>query len=290
MYLHEVALHDDHPPEDFIPPMKLTKVISIHTIPEASSSFLEASAMSITSTQTLLDTMLSMEISTLRALPIVNFVRVCYALITLIKLYISAKSPSSKIGSVLDIKSLRLDYYFKATTDKLIEAVGPEQFRAPYAFLGLIMRFHIWYERQKHDKYFQPPTGLHQPRDECFFPPLAKIEWESYFGKLHIGPTSVAHETDWSWDITEHEHSKSYLSGVNMNGATGLADTNSIHFNLADANYDYLGNEFDLNEMMFNDLQYDTAMYGFAPNIELPYVYDSLSLGTFQDESGGKGE
>lgn len=293
MYLHEVALHDDHPPEDFIPPMKMTKVLSIHTIPEASSSFLEASAMSITSAHIFLDTILNMEISTLRAVPIINFVRICYSFITLIKLYISAKSPTSKIGSVLNIKSLKLDCYFKAITDKLIEAVGPEQFRAPFAFLGLVMRLHVWYEGQKHNKYFQPPTGLQQPRDECWFPPLPKVEWESYFGSSQIGSTSVAHQTDWSWDLG-HEPSQPHLSSVNLDSTSNLEDESSTHLDLAtvdEVNYDYLENEFDLDEtLLMNDLQYDTATYGFAPNIDLPYVYSPLSFGTVQRESRGRDE
>ncbi|CZR59172.1 uncharacterized protein PAC_09064 [Phialocephala subalpina] len=177
LYIHEIALHDDHPPEDFQPPFALPKVISIHTDPRASNSYIDAISVSISSAQSLLDILLKMELEALRALPVYNYVRMSYALITLIKLYISSKSPESKIGAVLDPASLKVGLYLKSTIDKLIKAVGPKECRAPFTFLGMLMRLHGWFKSQEKEQFFKAPV-IPKTEDECWLPPVPRVQWD----------------------------------------------------------------------------------------------------------------
>ncbi len=145
LYLHEVGLHDDHPAGQFIPPWTLSKIISIDINPQSTPPNVNCIAVSISAAHCLLDTLLGMTIDELRSLPLVNFVRTAYCMITLIFIYISAKSPLSKIGSVISPGSVRLDFYFNAIVEKLVQAVGPKEFRAPATFLGMIMRWQNWF-------------------------------------------------------------------------------------------------------------------------------------------------
>ncbi|KUJ19893.1 uncharacterized protein LY89DRAFT_579809 [Mollisia scopiformis] len=177
LYIHEIALHDDHPPEDFQPPFSITKVLSIHTDPRASNSYIDAISISIASAQAVVDILLNMDVEALRALPVYNYVRMSYALITLIKLYVSSKSPQSKIGAVLDPASLKVGIYLKSTIDKLIKAVGPRECRAPFTFLGMLMRLHGWYKSQEKEQYFSIPVVPKQ-EDECWLPPVPRIQWD----------------------------------------------------------------------------------------------------------------
>lgn len=179
MYLHEIAMHDEHPPEDFMPPFGLEKILSVLTIQSdsrAPSSYIDSTAVSISSAQAFLDILINMDIDALRMIPIFNFARMAYCLITLIKLYISAKTPSSPIGSVLDPKSLKIGYYLNALMETLVEAIGPNECRSPYTFLGMILRFQAWYNSQEHTDVFVPPIANRRAED-CWLPPVPEIHW-----------------------------------------------------------------------------------------------------------------
>lgn len=180
MYLHEIAMHDEHPPEDFMPPFGLEKILSVLSIRSDSrppSSYIDSTAVSISSAQAFLDILIkNMDVDTLRMIPIFNFVRMAYSLITLIKLYISAKTPSSAIGSVLDPKSLKIGYYLNALMETLVEAIGPNECRSPYTFLGMILRFQAWYNSQEHTDVFIPPIA-NRSAEDCWLPPVPEIHW-----------------------------------------------------------------------------------------------------------------
>lgn len=169
-YLHEICMHDDHAAEDFQPPYRLEKVVSIQTDIHASSSYLDSIAILISSAHSLHDIILNMEVETLRALPIFNFVRMAYATVVLTKLYISSKTPASQIGSVIEPKMIKLGFYLEALIEKLGIAVGPMECRAPFTFLGFLMRLQIWYRSQEEDVNFRPPTELYSVLDHCWLP------------------------------------------------------------------------------------------------------------------------
>ncbi|TVY15322.1 Transcriptional regulator WAR1 [Lachnellula arida] len=171
IYLHELCMHDDHSPEDFQPPYRLEKVVSIQSDNQASSSYIDAIAVTISSVHALLDLILNMEVESLRALPIFNFVRMAYAAIVLTKLHISSKTPGSQIGAVIEPKMIRLGYYLEAVIEKLGVAVGPMECRAPFTFLGFLMRLQIWFKSQEKDEHFRQPTELYTVLDHCWLPP-----------------------------------------------------------------------------------------------------------------------
>jgi hypothetical protein len=172
VFLHELGVHDDHPPEDFRPPFRIDKLFSIQMDPAAKCSHIDASAACISNAHSILDILLKMSIGELRSIPIFNFVRMAYSSILLVKLLISSKSPQSKIGAVIDPQSLKLGFYLEELIKKLNEAVGPMECRAPYTFLGLLMRLHKWYKSQEDDQYFVAPTSLQYDPDECWLPPV----------------------------------------------------------------------------------------------------------------------
>jgi len=172
-------MHDEHPPEDFMPPFGLEKILTVLSIQpdsRAPSSYIDSTAVSISSAQAFLDILIRMNIDTLRMIPIFNYVRMAYSLITLIKLYISAKTPSSPIGSVLDPKSLKIGYYLNALMETLVEAIGPNECRAPYTFLGMILRFQAWYNSQEHSEVFVPPVAS-RSAEASWIPPVPEIHW-----------------------------------------------------------------------------------------------------------------
>ncbi|KAH8679662.1 hypothetical protein BGZ60DRAFT_481025 [Tricladium varicosporioides] len=175
IFLHEIAMHDDHPPEDFQPPYRMEKAVNIDLDTQASSSYIESIAMIISNTHSLLDMYINMQVEMMRALPIYNFVRMAYGIVVLTKLHISSKTPGSHIGSVLNEKNIKLEYYLEALVETLGVAVGPMECRAPFTFLGLVMRLQIWYKSQEKDEHFRRPIELYGVLDQCWLPPPPKL-------------------------------------------------------------------------------------------------------------------
>lgn len=170
MFIHEVALHDDHNPTGFMSPFAMDNILSIAPEIHAHSAYVKEITIVISSAHSMLDIFLACDCEVLRSLPIYNFVRLGYATIVLTKLHISSKTPTSLIGSVLDPQNIRLAFYIQQLIEKLGVAVGPMECRAPFTFLGLLMRLRIWYKTQESDTCFKPPTNL--PKlTECWLPP-----------------------------------------------------------------------------------------------------------------------
>ncbi len=264
IYLHEIALHDDHPPENFIPPAKLSKILAINTVPGASSSYLEASATSISSSHALLDIFLYMDMTVLRALPIANFVKVVYAITILTKLYISSKSPESKIGAVLDTKSIKLGQYIRSTTDMLVDASGTEQYRAPFTFLGLLMRLQIWFEGQKNDEHFKNPTDIPEQLDECWLMPVPKVQWDTWRKSIQQTNATEVSPPDYQ---RPPEIDKSNMMHRNFNDSMIVLSVDDTRMSVDD---------MDEMEMM----QYDTefGLDSWVPLVDLPGIHDSSSF------------
>ncbi|KAG4428108.1 hypothetical protein IFR05_016411 [Cadophora sp. M221] len=272
LFLHEVALHDDHPPEDFRPPFDLTKILSIHTIPGAKDSFIDATANLISSAQSMLDIILGMDVGTLRSLPIYNFVRMSYSVVILIKLFISTKSPTSKIGEVLDSEQLKVGIYLKALIDVLVAAVGPMECRAPYTFLGMLMRFYGWYKSQESSQTFTPPPVDSPAVDQCWLPPMPRITYR-------VPRSDKNSPNKWSSTDTGSAIPHNYTAGGSDTGMDTQFDTQAM----GELQYD-IGDGLDIDQYMllggidtfnpgFNNWLPDMSMTGVVDENQIPGLY-----------------
>ncbi|PVH85560.1 hypothetical protein DL98DRAFT_451738 [Cadophora sp. DSE1049] len=273
LFLHEIALHDDHPPEDFRPPFDMGKILSIHTIPGAKDSFIDAIANLVSSAQSMLDIILAMDLSVLRSLPIYNFVRMAYSIVILVKLYISSKSPTSKIGEVLDREHLKLGFYLKALIDLLIAAAGPMECRAPHTFLGMFMRFYGWYKGQESSQTFIPPPVDSPAVDQCWLPPMPRVTYklQRSDGNTPSKPSlNVAMDTNVQLQDAI-DHNTAMDSQFDAQG-------------MGDLQYDF-GDGLDIDQFMslggmetfnpgFNNWLPDMGMNGGIDASQVPGIYD----------------
>lgn len=167
IFLHELSLHDDHPPEDFRPPFRLdSRIGSNGSIKMHAPQYINSITICILSAQALLDIFLGADIETLRAFPVFNYVRMIYATLVLIKLHASASSDSSSIGGAIDIQSLKLDLYLDKLIDLLMLAVGSVEFRSAFTFGSALIRLRTWYKEQKtRPDTASQPKSLFGPED-----------------------------------------------------------------------------------------------------------------------------
>ncbi|KAL2068025.1 hypothetical protein VTL71DRAFT_16123 [Oculimacula yallundae] len=270
LFLHEIALYDDHPPEDFRPAFDLRKVLSIHTIPGAKDSFIDATANLIASAQAMLDIFLSMDIPVLRCLPVYNFVRMAYSIIILVKVYISSKSPTSKIGEVVHRESLKVGTYLKASIDLLFAAVGPIECRAPYTFLGMLMRLHGWLKGQDSSQVFTAPPDDSPALDQDWLPPMPQVIYRDTRRNTELSPREgyvpdpLEHTVD-DFEIgMDANMNAQFMGNMQLDGGAGFDSSQYVLFEGVDA--------YDLG---FNSWLPGTSAEGvLESSSQLPGLYD----------------
>lgn len=145
LYLFEIAMHVDHSPEDFRAPYQMGGIHHVELVEDIPTQVLaEAVAQCITSAHGLLNTFLAMDAEGLRALPVFGYVRVSFASFVLAKLCLSAASPWSRIGKVLDRSSLKIDVYMDRMILHVRNIIGDKRSRVPSIFLALLFKLRQW--------------------------------------------------------------------------------------------------------------------------------------------------
>jgi hypothetical protein len=114
-----------------------------------SAGYINAVMTVINSSHSLLDEFLKCDIKTLRVVPIVHYVRACYALVVLVKLFISASVPTNELGKILDPQLLKIEFYMKALLEIIAKAAGPDNLRVPLKWLIIIQHVSEWYNKSK---------------------------------------------------------------------------------------------------------------------------------------------
>ena len=108
----------------------------------------------MTSAQAVIKTFLGMPVQTLRSLPALLYMRICYSCIILIKLDVSAVSPGSEIGKILDRNTLRTRAYIEKALVQMRGLAGAENKHVLSAkFTLLLGKLVLWYRQiiQQHD-------------------------------------------------------------------------------------------------------------------------------------------
>ncbi|KAH8820705.1 hypothetical protein F5884DRAFT_647203, partial [Xylogone sp. PMI_703] len=143
--LHEVSLHEEHPAEDFRPPYFIGRNPSeLSSRRILTAPMIDAVTACVTSSHALLDAFLAADIDTIRAMPVNKFITISYAAVVLTKLYLCSSNPHSNIGRTLDRDSLAVNTYSNSVLSQLAKASGPQGFRVPNKFLGILMRLQEW--------------------------------------------------------------------------------------------------------------------------------------------------
>jgi len=144
LFLHELALHIDHSPEDFKAPYQMGVIHPCGDREIPIKPVVGAIADLIKSSHDLIDAFVGMGAEVARFQPIFIFVRVSFAAFVLAKLCLSAYSPESRLANVIERESLHAEPY----VDRLIlfvqEVVGPRGRHVPSLFLALLFKLRQW--------------------------------------------------------------------------------------------------------------------------------------------------
>ena len=147
--MHEVALHVDK--NDDLRPPHSTEGLG-DPIPGLSESLTAAHISALSSCLTAIDgifeVFLSMDVRSIRCLPVFNFVRVAYATVVLIKMYFSAKSPDSELGGVIDKDNMKVEEYLDKLLDKFRAVSDGDKSRPAAKFQLVLVMLRGWFQKQ----------------------------------------------------------------------------------------------------------------------------------------------
>ena len=162
MFLHELALHVDHSPEDFKAPYQMGVIHPSDSEDMPIKALVSSTVDLIRSSHALLDAFLSMPIDNARALPVFTFVRISFATFVLAKLMLSSTSTHSKLAPVIDRSSLKASAYMDKTILFVRSIIGPNGCRVPAIFLALLFKLRQWCN---HPELIQQATQQREPGD-----------------------------------------------------------------------------------------------------------------------------
>ncbi|EME46863.1 hypothetical protein DOTSEDRAFT_169698 [Dothistroma septosporum NZE10] len=186
LYLHEIALHFNHNIEDFRLPFTEESLKAVNnsseTLTQHQMAALEACRKAA---HGILDTILSYNLDTVKALPMLTFfVRCTYALVILIKLHVAITTPGSEIGKIMAADDVHVDHYIDSLMSMFGSVATQQEFRPHPKILRILTVLKDWFCKHKENIAAQargealphPPTSnpqnLMQQADQLEQTPL----------------------------------------------------------------------------------------------------------------------
>ncbi|KAL7946699.1 hypothetical protein V8C42DRAFT_293674 [Trichoderma barbatum] len=149
LYMHEMALHSDTMSDQWRPPFNTDALKDgIVNSEPLSAAHINALSACLTAIDGIFNTFLSMDVLSIRCLPVFNFMRVAYGVVILIKMYFSASSPGSEMGKVIHKDNMRVEYYLEALLDKFRATAADNKCRPAAKFLVVLAMLRSWFFKQ----------------------------------------------------------------------------------------------------------------------------------------------
>lgn len=149
LYMHEMALHSETLSDQWRPPFNTEALKDgIVNSEPLSAAHINALSACLTAIDGILNTFLSMDVLSIRCLPVFNFMRVAYAVVILIKMYFSASSPGSEMGRVIHKDNMRVEYYLETLLDKFRATAADNKCRPAAKFLVVLAMLRSWFFKQ----------------------------------------------------------------------------------------------------------------------------------------------
>lgn len=156
LYMHEVAMHVDHNVEEFKPPFTEESLrggqIGQDSTAPLTAIHINALSTCLTAIDGIFMTFLSIDIETIRLLPVMHFVRVAYAVVVLIKMYFAAAVEGSELGRVMDKDNMKVELYLDRLLEQFRAAAANDKSRPATKFLMVLVMLKTWFHRQKGGK------------------------------------------------------------------------------------------------------------------------------------------
>lgn len=154
LYMHEIAMHNEHNIDDFRPPYHSTPIEGPPDPDSVTPVHINSLTACLQSAHAAFDAFLEMDIKLLRALPTHFFVRNSYAAVALIKLYTAMSSKDSKMSAAFNADVLRVEEYLDALISVLEKVAEGSMSKVAWKFSLIFKMLRKW-----HLKRTDSPNG-----------------------------------------------------------------------------------------------------------------------------------
>jgi hypothetical protein len=154
LYMHEVAMHVDHNVDEFKPPFteEALRGSGLHEQEESlplTRAHVDALSTCLTSVDCVFEAFFTLDVEVVRALPILYFVRIAYAVVVLIKMYFAAAKPNSELGKVINKDNMNVEGYLDGLSEKFRATAAEDKSRPAAKFLMVLVMLKTWFHRSK---------------------------------------------------------------------------------------------------------------------------------------------
>ncbi|KAL6161674.1 hypothetical protein ACJQWK_08456 [Exserohilum turcicum] len=168
LYLHEIALHQNQGCADLQPPYTSDTIstnVALGTKKDSpvGPAHIGALGECLTATHGILDTILSIELDILLTLPVIFCVRAIYAIVCLMKMWVSVTS-SGEVGSIIKKEDLQIEAYTEQLVS-MFDAIVSRDGQSPHGkFYFVAKRLQERFARIKAGANEQQPEAEYESR------------------------------------------------------------------------------------------------------------------------------
>ncbi|KAL1842097.1 hypothetical protein VTJ49DRAFT_6079 [Mycothermus thermophilus] len=143
LFMHEIATYTN--PDDkgkkSDGPMALNKPLT--------TAHVDAWLACLDAINGIFDAFLSLDVQTIRCLPIFNFVRIAYGVVVLIKLYFVVSSSRSELTPFMTKDEMKVEQHLERLLDKFHAAAADDQSRPAGKFVFVLAMLRAWFLKQE---------------------------------------------------------------------------------------------------------------------------------------------
>ncbi|KAI0176481.1 hypothetical protein GGR52DRAFT_541200 [Hypoxylon sp. FL1284] len=176
LYMHEIALHGaqqfKEPQDDSAGAESLREPIPAASAESLTPSHVSALSSCLNAIDGILETFLSMDVDTIRCVPIFSFVRVAYAVVVLIKMFYSASNSNSELGRVINKDNMKVAEYLEKLFDKFSDVARSDKSLPATKFLHVLNILRTWFYKNGQNR--GKPEGSKKPRSSVTSQPSAQ--------------------------------------------------------------------------------------------------------------------
>ncbi|KAF2668955.1 hypothetical protein BT63DRAFT_246462 [Microthyrium microscopicum] len=196
LYLHEIALHSQSNVDDFKAPFTEETFRAAVSQVVLGPSHVDALVQCQESCQNVVQTFLDIDIETIFMLPVIFSVRIIYAVVVLMKLYISATAPG-EISNVINENDLNLEEHLEKLENSFARIRERDSLAPHTKFYFVIQRLFDHFRgiksRAKNPKATTscsaPPEGIHHQAQALHL--LSEVAMGSPAARHHAGSSSA---------------------------------------------------------------------------------------------------
>lgn len=223
LYMHEIAMHNEHNVDDFRPPYSSTLTEGPLDPESVTQIHIASLTKCLHATHAAFDAFLSMDIHQLRSLPTHFFVRNSYAAVALIKLHTATSAKGSKTAAIFQSDELKVDLYLDRLITTLSKVADGNMCKVAGKFRMIFHGLRNWYLKRTEASSGRGSREQSQSR----VPP------KSATGRIPYGSTPPPHNDQqhnasvhssqmWAQPLPPHQQSQQQMLPAQVPQRTGL--------------------------------------------------------------------